>query len=219
MMTPGIFSRKSNTVSEDTGLPGQFETHRRSQMGKLYLGSALFVAVTLMCPGNSVTDERNRGNIKARLSGFQEVPAISSAASGEFAGTINEAGDAIEYTLKYSNMSSAAAAAHIHLGQPGVNGGVIAFLCGGGSKPACPAGNTDTEVTVTGTIVAADVIGPTGQGIAAGEFAEALKAIRAGVTYANVHTADTPNGLYPGGEIRGAIRSRGRGHDDDDDDD
>jgi CHRD domain-containing protein len=194
-------------------------------MGKLYLGSALVVAVTLMSAGSSIADENKRGNIKARLSGFQEVPAISSTASGEFAGTINQEGDAIEFTLKYSNMSSAAAAAHIHLGQAGVNGGVIAFLCGGGSKPACPAGNTDTVVTVTGTIVAADVTGPAGQGIAAGEFAEVLKAIRAGVTYANVHTAGPPNGLYPGGEIRGAIRGRGRGHgfglhhDDDDDDD
>jgi hypothetical protein len=29
-------------------------------------------------------------------------------------------------------------AAHIHLGQEDGVGGVIAFLCGGGGKPACP---------------------------------------------------------------------------------
>jgi CHRD domain-containing protein len=70
------------------------------------------------------------------------------------------------------------------------------FLCGGGSKPACPASGT-----VTGTIVPADVIGPSGQGIAAGEFAELVRAIRNGATYANLHTE-----MFPGGEIRGNIR-------------
>jgi hypothetical protein len=69
------------------------------------------------------------------------------------------------------------------------------FLCGGGGKPACPASGT-----VTGTLVAADVVGPTGQGIAAGEFAELVSAIRAGATYVNVHTS-----TFPGGEIRAQL--------------
>jgi hypothetical protein len=56
------------------------------------------------------------------------------------------------------------------------------------------------------------VVGPAGQGIAPGEFAEVIAAIRAGVTYANVHsTRNAP------GEIRGQIKVRDR-HDDDDDD-
>jgi hypothetical protein len=47
----------------------------------------------------------------------------------------------------------------------------------------------------------ANVIGgANAQGIAAGEFAEVLKAIRAGVVYVNVHSA-----LFPGGEIRGQL--------------
>ena len=54
-------------------------------------------------------------------------------------------------------------------------GGVAVFLCGGGGKPACPASGT-----VTGTIVAADVVGPAGQGITANEFAEVVRAIRHG---------------------------------------
>ncbi|MDQ4029624.1 MAG: CHRD domain-containing protein, partial [Actinomycetota bacterium] len=87
-----------------------------------------------------------------------------------------------------------------------VAGGVIAFLCGGGGKPACPA----THGTVEGTIRPADVIGPAAQGIAAGEFDELVRAIRAGATYANVHS-----GTYPAGEIRGQIRTNGKGHEDD----
>jgi len=45
------------------------------------------------------------------------------------------------------------------------------------------------------------VIGPTDKGIAAGEFAELIRAMRNGATYANVHSE-----LYPSGEVRGNIR-------------
>jgi len=45
------------------------------------------------------------------------------------------------------------------------------------------------------------VIGPSGQGIAAGEFAELIRAIKGGRTYANVHSRS-----FPGGEIRGKIQ-------------
>jgi len=55
------------------------------------------------------------------------------------------------------------------------------------------------------------VIGPAGQGIAAGEFAELLAAIRAGKTYANVHSAK-----FPGGEIRAQLGDRGGTRDKDD---
>jgi hypothetical protein len=48
------------------------------------------------------------------------------------------------------------------------------------------------------------VIGPTGQGIAPGEYGELLRAIRSGVTYANVHSSK-----HPGGEIRAQLE---RGH-------
>ena len=157
----------------------------------------LLVAPSVATPG---------GTFKAALTGFQEVPAVSTEASGTFRAKVDPAGPTIEYELSYSDIQNAFAA-HIHLGQTGVNGGVSAFLCGGGDKPACPA----TGGTVTGTIDAADVIGPASQGIAAGEIEELIDAMIAGVTYANVHTNDgvaPPNtgpGDFPGGEIRGQI--------------
>jgi len=174
-------------------------------MKKLSIAALLLVAFfAVFVTPPAFADDDDERELEAKLSGFQEVPAISTNGSGKFKGKINEAGTSISYELSYSNLQGVAFASHIHLGQARVSGGVIAFLCGGGGKPPCPASGT-----VSGTIVAADVIGPAGQGIALGEFAELLRAIRAGVTYANVHTS-----LFPGGEIRGQIDA-----DDEEDDD
>jgi hypothetical protein len=75
------------------------------------------------------------------------------------------------------------------------------FLCGG-DKPACP---TTTSGTVSGTIAATDVIGPTTQGFQADDVASLERAIQAGVTYTNMHTPTFPNG-----EIRGQISASDR---------
>ena len=56
------------------------------------------------------------------------------------------------------------------------------------------------EGVVTGTVTSADVIGPASQGIAPGEFGELVRAMRAGITYVNVHST-----MFPAGEIRGQI--------------
>jgi hypothetical protein len=138
-----------------------------------------------------------QATFEARLSGFQEVPSLSTAGTGRFTATVQGSGaDArIEYELEYRSLTGAPNVAHIHFAQRGVAGAVSAFLCGGGDKPACPA-----EGTVTGTIDAADVTGPEARGIAAGEIAELVRAMRSGATYANVHTP-----TFPEGEIRGQI--------------
>jgi hypothetical protein len=60
------------------------------------------------------------------------------------------------------------------------------------------------EGEVTGTLTAEDVIGPTSQGVVAGDFARLLFAIRTGNTYVNVHTTRSP-----GGEIRSQIHGHG----------
>lgn len=157
---------------------------------------AVGAVLAIMALAGTLTRADERRVVRAALTGFQEVPAISTAAQGQFQARLDES--MIEYELSYSNLQAPALFAHIHLGQRGVNGGVIAFLCGGGNKPACPTPGG----SVSGTITAADIVGPGGQGIAAGEFEEALQAIRSGNTYANVHST-----LFPGGEIRGQIRT------------
>lgn len=136
-------------------------------------------------------DSRNK--FEATLNGYMEVPSISTTARGTFKLEIKPS--SLTYRLSFRDLSTAPLFAHIHFARPDVNGGVAAFLCGGGGKPACPASGT-----ISGTIVPADVVGPTGQGIAPGEFAELVRAIRNGATYANVHSVN-----FPGGEIRGNI--------------
>jgi CHRD domain-containing protein len=144
--------------------------------------------------GSSTLDERR--SFRTTLKSFNEVPSLSTNGSGQFTARISNNDDSIQFVLTYQDLTGNPLVAHIHFAQKGVSGGVSVFLCGG-STPACPA----QPGRVTGTITAADVIGPTGQGIAAGEFAELLRAIRGGVTYVNVHTP-----TFPGGEIRGQLQ-------------
>jgi hypothetical protein len=131
----------------------------------------------------------------ASLNGYLEVPSISTTARGSFRAEV--VGSTIRYRLTYRDLGTDASAAHIHFARPDVVGAVSAFLCGGGDKPVCPLRGG----TVIGIIDAADVIGPADRGIAPGEFAELVRAMRNGATYANVHSQ-----TYPGGEIRGNIR-------------
>lgn len=155
---------------------------------------------------------KSNRSVHTKLTGYQEVPALSTTGKGKIRLKIKNS-SSIEYELSYSGLTTPATQAHIHFAQWGVNGGISAWLCDSAaipspsaSTPECQPGNSPTKVTVSGTITAAEVVGPAGQGIAAMEIGELLAAIRAGVAYANIHT-----GTYPGGEIRGQL-DRGKRH-------
>ena len=161
---------------------------------------ALRHAALLLCIAfATAADEGTR--FRAALVGTQEVPALFRPGSAIFEARVLDNDTRIEFELTFEQLTAPPLVAHVHFGQRSVNGGVSFFLCGGGGKPACPA---STSGTVTGTVVAADVLGPTAQGIAAGNLAGILQMIRAGFGYANMHTP-----LHPGGEIRGQIRVSG----------
>lgn len=142
--------------------------------------------------------------IREFLTGYEEVPAVSTVAEGEFHARISNDSSQIDYELKYSDLEGSVTQAHIHFGQKGVNGGISVWLCGNPSATVIPPAGTQvcppSPATITGTLTAANVVGPAAQGIAAGEFAELISAIRAGKTYANVHSTK-----FPGGEIRSQI--------------
>jgi CHRD domain-containing protein len=155
------------------------------------------VAVSILAGLHAVADSQTN-NFRADLDGYHEAPlSISTSAIGSFRARLNATGDELTYELEYSGLEGGSTLfAHVHIGQMGTTGGVMFFLCGGGGKPACP----NISGTVTGTVTAADVIGPTGQGVAPGQFQEAISSMRAGSAYANVHTT-----VYQPGEIRGQI--------------
>jgi len=160
--------------------------------------------------------------LKAMLRGFEEVPAVSTTASGTFRGEIDGEELSIRYTLSYSGLEGTVTQAHIHLGQRRVSGGVVVFLCQTtlapdptGLAPTCPqsgtVGGTLTRANVTNRADAQGIESTPTQGSTAGEFAELVSAIRAGVTYANVHSINAggvTNSKFSAGEIRGQIRTR-----------
>jgi CHRD domain-containing protein len=164
-------------------------------MSWLRVGAFGFAALLLTMMSIPVSAEL-RGAV---LKGYEEVPAISTQANGLFAAFIADDGSSIAWTLVYSGLEGGTvSAAHIHLGQPAVAGAIVIHFCGTGGKPPCPP----SPGTLQGTSTAADVVAVPAQGIAAGEIAEVVRAIREGQAYVNVHT--TP--AYPAGEIRGQIK-------------
>lgn len=162
---------------------------------------------------------RKNNRFRAELKPTEEVPAVSSVASGRFKMTIDEENQTITYEVSYDGLEGNVSQSHIHIGQRSVNGGISIFLCGNPptvpaatvpQPPACPP----SPATVTGVLTPDMVVGPNAQGVApfgpgVNEFQELIDAIRDGVAYANVHSSK-----FGGGEVRGQIEPRhGRGRD------
>ena len=154
-------------------------------------------------------DESSVKRVRARLTGYQEVFAggggVSTTGQGTFRAEIDEASGLITYTLKYSGLTGTVTQSHLHFGQHHTSGGISVWICQTATNPApAPApGAQPVPVCapeVSGEALAANVVGPAGQGIAAGEFAELIAAIKAGTVYVNVHSS-----LFPAGEIRGQL--------------
>lgn len=166
------------------------------------LATAL-AALATMAPAAAQT-------VHAELAGYQEVPAVSTTGSGQFAAKIEESAGSIFWELSYDGMQADVTQAHIHFGQHTANGGITVWLCSNLSPPGnTPPGTQPCPTrsgTINGTIMSGNVVGPGGaQQLPAGGFEQLVRAIRAGVTYANVHTATST-----GGEIRGQIGGRGQ---------
>ena len=161
--------------------------------------------------------DRDNDRFSARLSGFEEVGGVGAGQTGAIlsAGTatldlqLDRNSQTLTYTLEFSGLSTDVTQSHIHFGKRHVGGGVMVFFCsnlgnGPAGTPACPAGGG----TVTGTVGAAGVVGPAGQGVTAGDFNAVIEALDSNTAYANIHTTK-----FPAGEIRGQIRGN-RGHHD-----
>jgi hypothetical protein len=168
----------------------------------LAVAMAASMAVLATIAGSAASADNDGRTLSVRLSGYQEDPLVlSTTGRGTFRVNIDERAQEITYRLSYTGLEGNVVQAHIHIGGRAQSGGISVFLCtNAGNGPAgtqlCPA----APATVTGTLTPADVIGPVGQGVTAGQFDELVAAIRAGKTYVNVHSS-----LYPGGEIRAQL--------------
>jgi hypothetical protein len=146
-------------------------------------------------------------DLNARLTGYQEVPTLSTTGSGKFEARINHDESAVDWKLSYQDLESDVTQAHIHFAARAINGPVVVFLCSNlGNGPegtqACPP----PPATISGTFTSVDVLGGAlTVGLEAGNLAELIDAIRAGATYANVHSV-----LRAPGEIRGQIHVHDR---------
>jgi hypothetical protein len=159
--------------------------------------------VALVAVSSVVLAQGGFKKISEFLTGYEETPsAVSTTGNGTFNARISNDNSRIDWELSYADLEGAVQQAHIHFGQKSVTGPISVFLCTNlGNGPAgtqpCPA----PPATISGTITAADVTNLANErGISAGEFDELLAAMRAGVTYVNVHST-----RWPGGEIRSQI--------------
>lgn len=175
-------------------LPGR--TTKRSHYRDTLLALVLTPVLTVCAVATSSVAGAQEVAVAA-LSTLDQVPAQIEGSRGGFFAEIDGL-TSIAYTLSYDRIDSDVAQAHIHIGQAGVNGGVIVFLCsnlgnGPAGTPMCPASGE-----VSGTLTGADVIPVDTQGISS--LASVIRAMRQGVAYVNVHTSE-----HPGGELRGQI--------------
>jgi len=176
---------------------------------------ALLILIVLCFTVATAASDDDVNTFNATLRGINETPGpIATQATGSFHATLSADGATLSYTVTYNNLNAQVTQSHIHFGLSKETGGIMIWLC---QTAAVPAPATDpgvptcpdtTSGTVSGTATAANVVGPNSQGITPGaDFAKAVKAMREGAAYANVHSTRSP-----GGEIRGPIRA-GEGDD------
>jgi hypothetical protein len=179
---------------------------------------ALAAALAASAFGFPASADDRQDRFRIEFSGFNEVHfiagppaalrgAVSTSARGRFRAEIDDRQETVEYDLRYEDLEGDVTQAHIHFGQKHTVGGIVVWLCQTTAAPA-PAAVSETTPTcpgprsghVQGTFGPGSVLTVAGQGIDAGQFEELLRAMRAGATYANVHTT-----LFPPGEIRGHL--------------
>lgn len=155
----------------------------------------LLVALFLLAALGTLAAFADSPSFSAHLAGRNEVPAVDTLAQGQAHFKLSEDGTALEYKLIAANVENILQS-HIHVGSPGVNGPVVAFLYPDAPPAVLIPGRFD-GVLAEGVITAEDLRGPL-----AGMTLDALLAeMEAGNTYVNLHTSQ-----FPGGEIRGPIR-------------
>ncbi len=148
----------------------------RGSMGSLVLVVVLLVLTTMVAAAQAT-----HPRFAATLTGAAEVPAGDADGSGTAAILFQAAND-VCFTLRVSNITLPAAAAHIHEGAAGVNGPIVIPL-------QAPDANGVAEGCTTGDPAVLTRIQNNPAGF-----------------YVNVHTSD-----FPQGAVRGQLAAQQEG--------
>ena len=123
-------------------------------MKRWHIGSLLVIAGGAIVVVQSATADFRRDNsIWARLIGLQEVPVVLTAGRAWFRADIADDEQSIEWTLTYERLQADVTQAHLHIGQPSVNGGISVWMCANPNPPALTARRPDSataNVSATG---------------------------------------------------------------------
>jgi hypothetical protein len=184
------------------GVPNRRRNANMKRLGFLVLLVLCFSIAT-------IASDEDANTFRAKLRGLGEAPPVATQASGSFTATLSSDGTTLSYTVTYANLNAQVLFSHIHFGFTKEVGGVMVFLCGpaagapGGppagfpNPPACP---DSTSGTVSGTVTAANVVGPNSQGITPGaDFAKVVQAMREGAAYV-MSTALAPQAARSAGQ-------------------
>jgi len=156
---------------------------------------AILLLLPLVIAGCDEFDDDDETRLQAVLTGLQEVPPVTTNASGSGSVTLPDDNGFFNASLQASGFATTVMAAHIHYGEPGENGPILFTLFNAAEDGTFPG-------TINRRFTAADFeTQPLGSPI--GSFNEAVDAIRRGDTYFNVHTTANPDG-----EVRGQIGAR-----------
>jgi hypothetical protein len=155
----------------------------RKRHGLTFAIPMLFVAIAACGDDDDTTDPAT--DFEADLSGTEEVPPVTTAATGSATISIEE--DEIVYRVETSGLEDVLVS-HIHVAAAGQNGDVRLNLCGvPPDSPDC--GTADGVLIEASNGVVQDIT-----------FDSLVSAFLAGNAYVNVHTA-----AHPPGEIRGQL--------------
>jgi hypothetical protein len=158
----------------------------------LFIITAALLSLVLIATVNSNYIYAQNEKFKAKLKGENEVPPITSSATGKAKFKVKD--DVITTKINITGITDVTMA-HIHAGKEGQNGEPVVDLLKTGNESK--SGNWNI---IQGEITASDL-----QGAMAGKTLQDLKtAMGNEETYVNVHTSG-----HPDGEIRGQIKVSG----------
>lgn len=159
----------------------------------LILVSLLAISsVLILTISTSSIYAQNEVKYNAKLQGSSVVPPVNTTAAGRAVIFVGE--DTLRWKLNITGITDPTMA-HIHMGEKGVNGSIIADLL-----DTAKIEDKSDRTIITGRITAADLEGP----MLGKELEDLQSAFNNATTNIDLHTKSHPNG-----ELRGTIKIQG----------